>query len=159
MNNQESRLQQFMDEATIRNTIARFADSATRCDLAMFRTVWAEDAEFIIGSAPHGQYSKGIEENVALLRKLRTGKDFFVQFALPGVIEIQGDKATTRTFVHEAARGPGEKFYRNHCIAFDQLQRVGDDWVFTVRSFQYIWLDTGPFAGTGFPLFNDAVNV
>jgi hypothetical protein len=24
-----------------------------------------------------------------------------------------------------------------------------------VRSFQYIWLDTGHFAGTGFPLFPD----
>jgi hypothetical protein len=156
MSDQSTRLQKFMDEASIKNTIARFADSATRCDDAMFRSVWAEDGEFIIGRAPHGQHSKGADENVALLRKLRTGKELFVQFALPGVIEIDGDLATTRTFVHEAARGPGEKFYRNHCIAFDQLQRAGDDWVFKVRSFQYIWLDTGPFAGNGFPLFPEA---
>jgi len=156
MYDQQARLQQFMDEASIRNTIARFADSATRCDDVMFRSVWAEDGEFIIGKAPHGQYSKGADENVALLRKLRTGKEFFVQFALPGVIEVHGDTATTRTFVHEAARGPGEKYYRNHCIAFDQLQREGEEWVFKVRSFQYIWLDTGHFAGTGFPLFPDA---
>lgn len=156
MSDLQARLQQFVDEASIRNTIARFADSATRSDYEMFRSVWAEDGEFIIGTAPHGQYSKGVNENVELLSKLRRGKDFFVQFALPGVIEIRGDNATTRTFVHEAARGPGEKFYRNHCVAFDQLQRVGDDWVFKARSFQYIWLDTGPFSGSSFPLFPDA---
>jgi hypothetical protein len=153
MANLQDQLQQFMDEASIRNTIARFADSATRFDCEMFRSVWADDGEFIIGSAPHGHHAIGVEANVALFRKLRTEKDFFVQFALPGVIEIDGDKATTRTFVHEAARGPGEKYYRNHCIAFDTLQRAGDDWVFKSRSFQYIWLDTGPFAGSGFPLF------
>lgn len=156
MTDQHIFLQRFMDEASIRNTIARFADSATRSDYAMFRTVWAEDGEFIIGVAPHGQHSTGADNNVALLRKLRTGKDFFVQFALPGVIEINGDEATTRTFVHEAARGPGETYYRNHCIAFDHLQRSGDGWVFKSRSFQYLWLDTGPYAGFGFPLFPDA---
>jgi hypothetical protein len=153
MTSPQTRLQQFMDEASIRNTIARFADSATRSDYAMFKTVWTDDGEFIIGNAPHGQHSIGADENVALLRKLRTGTEFFVQFALPGVILIDGDEATTRTFVHEAARGPGEKYYRNHCIAFDKLQRSGDDWLFKSRSFQYIWLDTGPFAGSGFPLF------
>lgn len=155
MTDQQTLLHQFMDEASIRNTIARFADSATRCDYAMFRSVWAHDGEFIIGVAPHGQHSTGADNNVGLLRKLRTGQDFFVQFALPGVIEITGDEATTRTFVHEAARGPGETYYRNHSIAFDRLQRSGDKWVFKSRSFQYLWLDTGPYAGTGFPLFPD----
>jgi hypothetical protein len=153
MSDQHSRLQQFMDEASIRNTIARFADSATRADPAMFHSVWADDGEFIIGQTPPGQYSKGADNNVALLHKLRSGKEFFVQFALPGVIVIDGDQATTRTFVHESARGPGEKYYRNHCIAFDVLQRSGDDWVFKSRSFQYLWLDTGAFGGNGFPLF------
>ena len=146
-------LQRFMDEASIRNVIARFADAATRSDFNMFRTVWADDGEFIIGQAPHGQHSTGVDANVALLRKLFTGMQFFVQFAVPGVIEIDGDEATTRTFVHEAAKGSDEHYYRNHCIAFDRLRRSGDGWVFTRRSFQYLWLDTGPFAGDGFPLF------
>ena len=152
----ERALQRFIDEASIRNVIARFADAATRSDYAMFRKLWAEDGEFIIGQPPHGQQSIGADENVALLRKLRTGKDFFVQFAIPGVIEFANGKATTRTFVHESAQGPGETYYRNHCIAFDRLVRSGDDWVFASRSFQYLWLDTSPFAGHGFPLFPDA---
>ena len=156
MSIQQSLLNQFMDEAAIRNTIARFADSATRGDYEMFRTVWADDAEFVIGKAPQMQSATGVDDAVAMLRRLRTGRDFFVMFALPGVIEINGDEATTRTLCHESARGPGEKYYRNHCVAFDRLGRSGDGWVFTSRSFQYLWLDTAPFSGNGFPLFPDS---
>ena len=85
-------LRRFMDEASIRNTIARFADSVTRFDNDMFRTVWADDAEFIIGHAPHGQSASGVDDIVAMLRRVRAGRDFFVQFALPGVIDIDGDE-------------------------------------------------------------------
>ena len=95
-----------------------------------------------------------MDDIVAMLRRVRAGRDFFVQFALPGVIEINGDEATTRTFCHEAARGPGKTYYRNHCIAFDRLRRAGDGWVFASRSFQYLWLDTSPFTGDAFPLFS-----
>ena len=152
MPNDQALLKRFMDEASIRNTIARFADSATRFDTDMFRTVWADDAEFIIGHAPHGQSATGLDDIVAMLRRVRAGRDFFVQFALPGVIDIDGDEATTRTFCHEAARGPGKTYYRNHCIAFDRLRRAGNGWVFASRSFQYLWLDTSPFTGDAFPL-------
>lgn len=124
----------------------------------MFRRTWADHGEFVIGKAPQMQSAAGVEDVVAMLPRLRSGRDFFVMFALPGVIEIEGDTATTRTFCHESARGPSETYYRNHCVAFDRLQRSGDDWVFTSRSFQYIWLDTGPFAGTGFPVFPDGLS-
>jgi ketosteroid isomerase-like protein len=146
-----------MDEASIRNTIARFADSATRGDYAEFRAVWAADGEFKIGEPPHGQNASGVEAILAMLRRLLTGREFFVQFAIPGVIDVNGDEATTRTLCHEAARGPGEKYYRNHCVAFDNFKRVDGGWVFKSRSFQYLWLDTSPFSGNGFRLFPDAV--
>jgi hypothetical protein len=155
MPDQQTLLSQFMDEASIRNAIARFADSATRADYDMFRTVWANDGEFVIGKAPYGHSATGVDDAVAMLRQLRAGRDFFVQFALPGVIEINGDEATTRCLVHEAARGPGETYYRNHCVAFDRLRRSNDGWVFSSRSFQYLWLDTSPYSGNGFQLFPD----
>jgi hypothetical protein len=152
MPNDQALLKRFMDEASIRNTIARFADSATRFDTDMFRTVWADDAEFIIGHAPHGQSATGVDDIVAMLRRLRAERDFFVQFALPGGIEIDGDESTTRTFGNTAARGHGKAYCLNHSIASDRLQRAGDGWVFASRSFQYLWLDTSSFTGDAFPL-------
>ncbi len=153
MSDERTLLNQFIDEASIRNTIARFADSATRADFDMFRSVWANDGEFVIGKPPHGQSATGVDEAVEMLRRLRADRDFFVQFALPGVIEISGVEATTRCLVNEAARGPGEKYYRNHCVAFDRLRRSDSGWQFTRRSFQYLWLDTSPFPGNAFPIF------
>ena len=152
----DPRLQKLIDESAIRNAVARFADAATRGDVPMFRSTWTDDGQFIIGQPPHGHHTKGVEATVSLFQQLREGKEFFIQFALPGVIEIDGDEATTRTFIHESARGPGEKYYRNHAIAFDVLRRSGEQWLFASRSFQYIWLDTGRFEGIGFPLFYGA---
>jgi hypothetical protein len=149
----QSILGRFVDEAMIRNVIARYADIATRADYESFHSLWTDDGEFIIGQAPKGHHATGPADTVALFRELRAGKTFFVQFALPGVIDLDGDEATTRTFIHESAQGPDETYYRCHCIAFDRLQRSGENWLFRSRSFQYLWLDTGPFSGNGFPLF------
>lgn len=97
-------------------------------------------------------HASGVNDIVSMLRRLRDGREFFVQFAIQGVIDVDGDEATTSCVCHEAARGPGETYYRNHCISFDRLRRSGDGWVFAERRFEYLWLDTSPFAGDSFAL-------
>lgn len=151
MSDLQASIARLLDEANIRSLTARFADAAIRADYATFRSVWADDAVWTIGAPPKVQ-AKGADDIVALLRRLRSEKEFFVQFAVQGVIEITGDTATTSCVCHEAARGPGAVYYRNHCIAIDHLKRSGDSWVFTSRTFQYLWLDTSPFAGESFSL-------
>lgn len=113
--------------------------------------VWADDAEWSIGDPPKA-HAAGLDEIVLLLQGLRTGKEFFVQLALQGVIDIDGDEATTSCVCHEAARGPGETYYRDHCISSDRLRRSPNGWVFTSRTFRYLWLDTSPFTGQSFSL-------
>ena len=149
MTDTQGMLIRLLDESAIRDATARFADAAMRADYDRFRSVWDEDAEWTIGSPPKLQ-AKGRDEIVALYRRLREGKEFFVQFAVQGPITIDGDEATTSCICHEAARGPGESYYRNHCVAIDRLRRSANGWVFTSRTFQYIWLDTSPFSGDGF---------
>lgn len=138
-----------LDEASIRDATARFADAATRGNLAALRAVLAEDAEWSIGDRVH---DVGVEAILTTFRQLREGKEFFVQFAVQGPIEIDGDEATTSCLVHEAARGPGETFYRNHSVVFDHLRRSGTGWVFTNRAFHYLWLDASAFTGDSFAL-------
>ncbi|SNY24285.1 hypothetical protein [Paractinoplanes atraurantiacus] len=60
---------------------------------------------------------------------------------------VIGDTATTRSMCHEAARGPGESYYRNNGVWTDTFRRTRDGWVFTNRTFQYLWLDFSPFTG------------
>lgn len=142
-------LARLVDEAAIRDATARFADAATRGDIGRFRSVWADDAVFDIGDRVH---AVGVDDVESTFRGLREGREFFVQFAVQGSIDIAGDEARTSCIVHEAARGPGETYYRNHCISNDRLRRAGDGWVFTHRAFLYLWLDTSPFSGTSVPL-------
>ncbi|MEU3460490.1 nuclear transport factor 2 family protein [Streptomyces sp. NPDC006733] len=145
MTDDQSALNRLLDEAAIRDTIARFADAATRGDSERFRATWAFDAEWTIAESVH---AVGVADIVSTFRKLRDGKEFFVQFAVQGPIDISGDEATTSIICHEAARGPGETYYRNHSVTADRLRRSGSGWVFTSRSFQYLWLDTSAFTGT-----------
>ena len=154
MTDRQTAIERMLDEAAIRNATARFADAAMRGDYDGFRAVWAEDARWTIGEPPQVD-ATGTDEIVATLRRLRGGREFFVQFALQGPIEIDGDTAVTSCVCHEAARGPGETYYRNHCVAFDRLVRAEAGWVFTARSFRYLWLDTSPFSGRSIPLFGE----
>lgn len=154
MSDHQASLDRLLDEASIRSTIARFTDTSTRADYEGFRTLWADDAEVVIGK-PFEVSMTGVDDIVSWLRQLWTGKEFFVQFALPGAIEIDGDDATARCICNEAARGPGETYYRNHGVFSDHLRRWNDGWVFTNRTYQYLWLDTSPFTGDTFPLLGD----
>jgi ketosteroid isomerase-like protein len=71
----EQRLQHLEDEAEIRDLAARFADAATRADYETIRSLFTPDAVFTIGE-PFAVTCKGIDETVALIHKLRDGKDF-----------------------------------------------------------------------------------
>lgn len=155
MSDNQNAIATMLDEAAIRRTTARFADAAIRGDYDAFGKVWADDSHWTIGDPPQVNVT-GKNAIVDTLRKLRSGREFFVQFALQGPIEIDGDSAVATCVCHESAMGPGDNYYRNHCVAFDRFVRDGEEWVFTSRAFRYLWLDTTPFSGRSVALFDSA---
>jgi ketosteroid isomerase-like protein len=60
-------LTRLLDEAAVRDATARFAEAATSADYDGFRTLWADDAIWVIGApkaspsrgAPRGQTTAG----------------------------------------------------------------------------------------------------
>jgi ketosteroid isomerase-like protein len=154
MSENKSSLARLLDEAAVRDATARFADSATRGDYDAFRALWADGAEWVIGGTegqPFERRANGVEDIVSLYRTLREERDYFVQFAVQGPIEITGDIATASCVCQEAARGPGESYYRTTGVWTDRLRRADDGWVFTSRAYRYLWLDLSPFSGEVFP--------
>ncbi|MFI1995882.1 nuclear transport factor 2 family protein [Actinoplanes sp. NPDC020271] len=146
----EEAVARLIDEAAVRDTIRRFADAAVHGDYDAFRAVWAEDARWVIGGTdgqPFERRAEGVEQIVALYRTLREERDYFIQFVMPGAVDIDGDTATTRSMCHEAARGPGENYYRNNGVWTDTFRRTENGWVFTNRTYEYLWLDFSPFTG------------
>src|SRR5260370_2406361 len=99
----EERLQAVEDELSIRNLVARYTDAVNQRDLAAFRQLWTDDAVWEIGP-PLQSRADGIDEIVALLRRLLQAEKYFMQMTHSGWIEIEGDRATAR-FV-DADRGP-----------------------------------------------------
>ena len=147
-------LTRLLDEAAIRDATARFAEAATNADYEAFRTLWADDAQWVIGGAenqPFERRANGVEEIMSMFRTLREEREYFIQFAIQGSIQINGDDATAGCLCYEAARGPGQSFYRNTGLWSDHLRRSADGWVFTSRTYQYLWLDLSPFSGDTFP--------
>jgi ketosteroid isomerase-like protein len=157
MPDNEALITRLLDEAAIRDATARFADVLIRADFDGFRALWADDAEseWVIGG-PEGQpferRAKGVDDIVTLFRELWKGNDTFVHFAVQGVIEINGDYATSQCVCHESARGPESRYYRTHGVWSDRLRRSDDGWVFTSRRYRYLWLDLSPFAGDVFSI-------
>lgn len=149
-----TKISRLLDEMAIRDLGARYADAVTRGDYGAFRSCWAEDAEWVIGGTENQPYERrahGVDEIVELYRSLWEEKQFFIQFVVQGPIKVHGDEASARCLSHESARGPGDAGYRTDGVWFDELHRAGDEWVFIRRTYQYVWLDTSPFTGDGYP--------
>lgn len=146
----EERLQAVEDELSIRNLVAHYSDAVNQRDLAAFRQLWADDAVWEIGP-PLQARAEGIDEIVALLRRLLQAEQYFMQMTHSGVIQMKGDRATTRFVVRE--RGRGESTYYD-CLAVyeDVVVREAGGWHFAKRVYRYRFLDQSPFSGDVFPI-------
>jgi hypothetical protein len=101
--------------------------------------------------APLQASAHGVDEIVALLRRLLQAEKYFMQMTHSGVIEVNGDRATAR-FV-ERERGRGESTYYDSLAVYeDVLVREADGWRLARRSYQYRFLDQSPFGGEAFPV-------
>jgi hypothetical protein len=147
----EQRLQDLEDEAAIHSLVARFADACIVADYEEFKTLWATNGKWTIHE-PFLASSEGIQKIDEMLRGLRKGREFFVQFVHSGVIKLKGDKATARWVMHEVSKGPGDVYYNNYAIYIDSLQKSEGKWQFVKRDYHYMWLDTGAFPGAVFAL-------
>ncbi len=146
----EERVQKIEDEAAIRNLAATFADAATRHDMTTLAAIWKEDGVFTIGS-PLLNVRKGPEAIVGFISKLREDKEFFVQFVKSGVVVVEGNQATARWLIEEAAKG-GEKYYHNYCVVSDRMEKIEGKWLFAERYFHFAYLDFSPFTGNAYTL-------
>ena len=144
------RLKAVEDELSIRNLVARFTDAVNERDIAGFRQLWTDDAVWEIGP-PLQSRAEGVDEIVALLRRLSQAEQYFMQMTHSGVVEIKGDRATAG-FV-ERERGRGESSYYDSLAVYeDVLVREANGWRFANRFYRYRFLDQSPFGGEAFPV-------
>jgi hypothetical protein len=151
LTNIQARLRTVEDQLEIQGLAARFSDAVNERDFEAFNRLWCSDRPVWDIGPPLKSRAEGIDQIMALLRRLMGIERYFVQMTHSGVIEIKGDQATAR-FV-EQEWGRGESTYYN-CLGVyeDVLLREAGGWRFAKRSFHYRFLDQSPFGGDAFPI-------
>jgi hypothetical protein len=74
--------------------------------------------------------------------------DYFLQTTHPGTIQLDGDTASGRAYLHELIRLRDGSSHLNYAIYHDRYQRTGDGWKFTERVYEIRYLDTTALTGS-----------
>ncbi|MBD0839882.1 nuclear transport factor 2 family protein [Streptomyces sp. TRM68416] len=74
--------------------------------------------------------------------------EFFVQNVHPGVVRLDGDTATGRTYIHEFGRMHDGSSHLNHALYHERYRRTADGWRFAERVYEVRYLDSTPLPGS-----------
>ncbi|WP_326568809.1 nuclear transport factor 2 family protein [Amycolatopsis rhabdoformis] len=147
--------QAIADRVEIGALCAEFTDAGMMRDFDRLASLFAEDGVLRIGDA-------GIE--FASRAEIRTGIErarqfwqYFLQTAHPGVIELDGDTATGRTYIVEFGRLRDGSSHLNHSVYHDRFRRTADGWKFTRRSYEMHYVDSTPLTGKPSPALGEVL--
>lgn len=139
-------LQAIADRVEIEALRGEFTDAAMMRDRARFASLFTEDGALRMPDIPVELL--GREEIRAGGEALQARWDFFVQTTHAGVIELDGDTATGRTYIQELFRTLDGVEGQNFAIYHDRYRRTPDGWKFAERVYEIRYLDTTPLAGS-----------
>jgi ketosteroid isomerase-like protein len=141
-----SDFQAIADRVEIEALRGEFTDAVMMRDGGRLASLFTPDGELRMPNIP--VELAGREEIRAGCERLQALWEFFVQTTHPGIIQLDGDSATGRTYVQELARLRDGRQGLNYAIYHDRYQRAEDGWKFTERVFEVRYLDTSPLTGS-----------
>lgn len=140
-------LQSIKDEMAIRALADQFSDAANRKDAELFQSLWAKEAQWIIGS-PINKTFKGQANMGSSVSHMLNLWDFFVQLTGPGVVQINGDTAIARFYVNEIARKADDQSGNYNLSMYDDvIIRENGKWVFLKRTYHTIYQEAPEYKG------------
>ena len=131
------------DRLAIRELLEAYADAVCRRDAEDWGATWAEDAEWSLPDYPEIGTTKGKPAIVAMWTEAMKGYPGIRFQSWLGSIEVQGDRATMRSYTAEVydqngitMRDMGE--YEDECV------KVDGTWLFASRSFRNVHRQHAP---------------
>ena len=149
--NLDARLRAIEDGVEIRNLAAKFTDCVNERDIDGFAQLWALQGPIWEIGPPLASRAEGVEDIVAMLRRLLGIQEYFMQMTHSGVVTVDGDRATARFVVREHGHG-NASYYDNLGVYEDSLVRESGGWRFAKRQYRYRFLDQDPFTGKALPV-------
>lgn len=144
--------QELSDRLAIRDVIDRYSDAVTRRAWPEVGATFHEDAVWSAGAPFNLEH----RTRAAIETRLSGGiaaLEFLVQMAHSVVIEIEGDRATARSIIHELGRNAALRSGLFLVGVYnDALSRREGRWAFERRHFEPLYLDTTWPEGQVFPV-------
>ena len=141
-----SDFQAIADRVEIEALRGEFTDAAMMCDYDRLALLFTPDGALRMPNVPVELV--GWEQILAWRDRREALVDYFVQTTHPGTIQLEGDTASGRAYLHEVIHLRDGSSHLNYAIYHDRYQRTGDGWKFTERVYEIRYLDTTPLAGS-----------
>ena len=140
-----SDFQAIADRVEIEALRGEYSDAAMMCDYDRVASLFTPDGALRMPNVPvdlegRDQIRGWSDRRDALV-------EHFIQTTHPGTIQLDGDTATGRAYLHELIRLRDGSSYLNYAIYHDRYQRTADGWKFTERVYEVRYLDTAPLPG------------
>ena len=141
-----SDFQAIADRVEIEALRGEFTDAAMMCDYDRVASLFTPDGALRMPDVPVELVGR---DQIRAWRERREAMvEYFVQTAHPGTIQLDGDTASGRAYLHELIGLRDGGSHQNFAIYHDRYQRTGDGWKFTERVYEVRYLDTTPLSGT-----------
>jgi ketosteroid isomerase-like protein len=137
------------NETNIQKLTTSFADAVNRRDLELFKSLWSIRGIWAI-EPPFSMEVTGVDEIAAAFTRLLNNWEFFIQIVHQGSISLNGDLATARWYMNEIGRDFDGKGFQNYGVYLDELINQDNQWLFTKRTYRYIYIDRPSFPGQSF---------
>ena len=141
-----SDFQAIADRVEIEALRGEFTDAAMMCDYDRLALLFTPDGALRMPNVPVELV--GREQIMAWRDRREALVDYFVQTTHPGTIQLDGDTASGRAYLHEVIHLRDGSSHLNYAIYHDRYQRTGDGWKFTERVYEISYLDTTALAGS-----------
>src|SRR6476620_625858 len=140
-----SDFQAIADRVEIEALRGEFTDAAMMCDYDRVASLFTPDGALRMPDVPVELVGR---DQIRAWRERREAMvEYFVQTAHPGTIQLDGDTASGRAYLHELIGLRDGGSHQNFAIYHDRYQRTGDGWKFTERVYEVRYLDTTPLSG------------
>jgi ketosteroid isomerase-like protein len=132
----------------IEDLVGSYGDAVTRRDHALWRSLWADDATWLLGDLS----VTGIAAVVTLYENAIKPLQFVAHVAFPVGVHVEGEAARGRWYVQEVVKpqnGPSMLLFGMYN---DHYRRIGEKWRFADRRFSFLFQSALPEGATAVPL-------
>jgi ketosteroid isomerase-like protein len=141
-----SDLQTIADRVEIEALRGEFTDAVMQRDYDRLASLFTPDGALRMPNIPAELI--GRDQMRAWGARMPEFVEFLLQTTTPGLIQLDGDTASGRAYMHELVRTRDGRSELNYAIYHDHYQRTDDGWKFTERVYEVRYHDTTPLAGS-----------